>query len=97
MKNMEIICATKFTPPIKTKTNAIRAVKNVALKGSFVMPFPFAISLFNPLIGKESSIARACNVRGATIMDPIADEIVDAASPKGIMMGPNMAILLIIN
>ena len=41
--------------------------------------------------GKDSSPASACRVRGATIMEPMAEEKVEAASPRGMMIPPASA------
>src|SRR5210317_820695 len=96
IKNMEMICATKFTSPTITKTKAIRMVINDPFTGSLSVFFPLANQLFMDFCGKISSNPMACKVRGATMIDPSAELSEAAASPMGII-GPQMAILLMIN
>ena len=67
-------------------------VTSVALIGSLVSPLPFSRTLFTLLDGKERSPASACRVLGATRMEPMAEEKVEAASPSGIIKPPAMAI-----
>jgi len=74
--------------------NAMTQVIKEALNGSFVLPFPLAIKKLKFLKGNEASPPSACSVRGATIIDPMAEDIVEAANPSGITMGPHSAILL---
>ncbi len=79
---MEIISATAFTSPIKTKTIAITLVKMVAFLGSLFFLVPLETQKLTRLFGKTLSPPMACNVLGATINDPKADEIVAAAKPN---------------
>jgi len=85
---MEIIVATELIFPRATNANAIRMVTREALTGSPSFSLPFASHLFNDLTGKDLSLAKACNVLGATITEPSAEEIVEAAKPKGIAIAP---------
>jgi len=73
------------------------AVTNVAFQGSEVLPFPLDSERFARGIGIDRSRARACKVLGATRIEPIADEIVDAAKPSGIITAPKTAMSLIIS
>ena len=52
--------------------------------------------MFSVSVGNISSTPRACNVLGATITDPSAEDIAAQARPIGII-GPQIAILLIIS
>ena len=92
IKNILIIPATLFTSPIMINTRAIKTVTRVALNGSLVSPLPLKRNAFNLLEGKERSPARACRVRGATSIEPMADEKVDAARPMGMIAFPARAI-----
>lgn len=96
MKNILIIWATKLTLPAETKTITITLVARVAFSGSLTGPLPLLRKRFTIPVGKVLSPARACKVRGAIRIDPIAEESVAAPSPIG-MMGPQRAILLIAN
>ena len=96
IKNIEIIAATTLTSPYATKIK-LMLVTIVELKGSFSSPTPLPIKLLILLPGKVLSIPIACNVLGATSIDPIAEDIVDAANPSGIIIEPKTAILLIIS
>jgi hypothetical protein len=97
MKNMEMISATALTSPNATKIIAIKQVIKDAFMGSLSLTRPFANQLFNAFEGKDLSIDNACKVLGATITDPIAEDIVDAANPNGTTMAPPNAILDMIN
>jgi hypothetical protein len=90
MKNMLMILATKFTFPRETKRRMMTTVTMVALTGSLVSPFPRPRNWLALGMGRTRSPASAWRVRGATRIDPMADEIVAAASPRG-MMGPHRA------
>ena len=68
-------------------------VKTVALNGSSDFPLPFDIQLLNDSNGISLSLPIACNVLGATIIEPNAEEIVAAAKPKGITHHPCQATL----
>ncbi len=68
----------------------------VAFKGSLESPTPAPKKEFIFLDGKTLSFANACNVLGAIRIEPIADEMVAAARPIG-MIGPQIAILLMIS
>ena len=94
MKNMDTTRATRLTLPSMTKTIAIAEVTSVALRGSFVAPTPAETKSLRRGRGTMRSAPRACSVRGATRMDPIAEEIVAHARPIG-MIGPQIAIRLI--
>jgi hypothetical protein len=91
MKNMLMICATKLTFPIATKRRAIPPEIRVAFSGSWAGPRPRARKALALTVGRTRSRARACSVRGATRIDPTADEMVAAPSPIG-MIGPHRAI-----
>ena len=90
MKNIEMTLATAFTSPSATKKMAIIAVTKVAFRGS-PLSLLAAIHVLIFLPGNDLSTANACMVRGATKMEPNADENVDAASPNGIITTPKMA------
>ena len=92
MKNMETIRATMSTFPKATVTIAMPAVTRVAFRGSLPGPAPSANTEFAPFTGKMASPANAWRVRGATRMEPMADERVAAPRPMG-MIGPQRAIL----
>ena len=97
MKNIEMIWATAFTSPKTTKSMASAQVIREALKGSLSF---FRKRLSHLLMrgrGKLLSLASACSVLGATMTDPSAEEMVEAASPSGITMAPYRAILPITN
>ena len=85
---MEIIVATELIFPRATNANAISIVIMEALTGSLSFSLPFASHLFNDFIGKDLSLANACSVLGATITEPRAEEIVEAAKPRGIAIAP---------
>jgi len=85
---MEMISATAFTFPAATKIKAIRQVIREALYGSFISPLPLDSQRLSLLAGNALSIASACRVLGATRIEPMAEEKVDAASPKGIIKAP---------
>jgi len=88
--------ATAFTSPIKTNMMAMTLVAIEALTGSFLSVVPLDNHLLRLLKGNTLSPPIACNVRGAIIKEPRADEMVAAANPIGIM-GPHNAILLIMS
>ena len=88
---MAIILATKSISPINTNTKAIKQVTKVLLKGSFFLAFDNQLS--SVWLGKILSFARACNVRGATITDPSAEDTAAHANPIGII-GPQIAMSL---
>ena len=92
-----MIPATAFTFPSATKTKAMIHVINDAFIGSLSDFRPLANHWFTDLDGKDLSIDNACSVRGATITEPIADEMVEAAKPKGIAILPPKAIFAMIN
>ena len=94
---MEMISATTLTLPRATNTRAIVIVIKVAFAGSLSDFLSSDNHLFTFFKGKEESRARACNVLGATITDPMAEDKVEAARPKGIIMTPSTAILDIIS
>ncbi len=94
MKNIEMIRATKSTLPNTAITNASAAVTMVPFLGSFSLPLPAARNSVAPGTATTRSEASACSVRGATRMEPIADDSVAQASPIG-MIGPHMAMRLI--
>ena len=83
MKNIEIISATALTSPKITKTIAIIQVTIEAFIGSLSEALPLANHLFTAFDGKDRSMDKACKVLGATITEPKADEIVEAAKPRG--------------
>ena len=89
--------ATAFTLPAATKMNAINIVTSDALKGSFVPFSPLLKNRLNFIPGKAASFPRAWSVRGATIIAPRAEDIVEAANPSGIIICPPVAISDIIN
>src|SRR5659263_301396 len=92
-KNIVIISATALTLPTETKMIAIISVTRVALTGSPSLLLPDASHLFSLMDGREASLARACRVRGPTMTEPSAEEMVDAASPSGTINTPPIAIL----
>lgn len=81
---MDIISATAFTSPINTKMMAMMLVTIVAFRGSLFFAVPFETNQLIPVCGKTLSPPMACKVRGATINEPNADEMVAAANPNGI-------------
>ncbi len=89
--------ATASTSPSATKTNAIIQVTREALTGSlsFSLLFPSQALILRE--GNERSMASACKVRGATITEPTADDMVDAASPNGMATAPPTAIFAMIS
>jgi len=97
MKNIEIISATEFTFPSATNTRAIISVTSELLIGSLSLSRPLASQLFICGLGKALSEASAWSVLGATIIEPKAEEIVEAASPRGTTQLPCIAILPITN
>ena len=69
----------------------------MALNGSLLFPLPLASRLINPCTGEYPIYRQGLKrVAGATRIEPIAEEIVAAARPIGII-GPQIAILLITN
>ena len=90
MKNMEMMRATKSTLPAETVRRANSAVSRVALRGSLASPTPAASQPLARRRGMTASRAKACRVRGATMMEPMADEIQAQARPIG-MIGPHRA------
>ncbi len=94
---MVIIRATELTSPSKTKTRAMPNDTIDALAGSRESPFPLVRKTFSFRNGNILSDAIACKVRGATIIEPMAEEEVQAASPNGTTNQPNKAILDMIN
>jgi hypothetical protein len=62
------------------------------LKGSSSLPFPLASQKLLILEGNSLSLAIACNVLGATMIEPNAEDIVAAANPIGIISHPCQAI-----
>ena len=78
MKNMEMVLATKFSSPTATKTKAMATVTRVLLKGSLDTGFPCENQILMNLVGNILSSPIACSVLGATMMDPIAEEMVAA-------------------
>ena len=79
------------------KNAAITTVTIEALKGSSEAPFPAESKPLTFCEGNILSRAIACKVRGATIIEPSAEEIVAAANPKGIIHQPCHAMWLICN
>ena len=76
--------ATSFTFPSATKTKAI--IQLLPAKHFWVHCHLYLAAeshLFILFDGNAWSSARACKVRGATITEPSAEEMVDAASPSG--------------
>ena len=71
----------KSTSPITTKKIAITPEGTAAQRGSPAVPNPFATNWFSPGKGKTLSWPSACRVRGATRIEPSAEEIAAAASP----------------
>ena len=71
----------KFIPPIATNTNAIIPETNVAGTGSCSLPTPKRNNLFKLGIGITLSLASACSVLGATIIDPRAEDSDAAPNP----------------
>ena len=96
MKNILIICATKSISPRATKKIRIAAVTQVAFAGSLVSPLPRLRNRFHPVEGKKLSALRACKVRGATRIDPRAEESVAAPKPMK-TEGPHNEIRLRMN
>ena len=97
IKNMEMISATAFMLPSATKTNAITIVTSEALTGSLSDRLAKESHLLILSEGNDSSCARACKVRGATIIDPKAEDIVEKASPRGMKNAPPIAIFAIMS
>ncbi len=87
-KNIEITPATELTSPNEMNTIAMTNVSMEALYGSRFFPFPRDSMIFIFLNGIVLSAAMACRVRGATIIAPIAEDDVQAASPKGMTILP---------
>ena len=73
-----------------TKSKAIIQVINEELIGSLSLTLPLANHLITDCNGNERSADKACKVRGATITEPMADEIVDAANPRGMTTAPHI-------
>ena len=96
-KNIVIIFATTSTPPIATKIKAIKQVITAELTGSSSFFLNLLSHLLADCIGIELSSAIACKVLGPTIIDPKADENVEAAKPSGTMILPNRDISPIIS
>src|SRR5690554_4396018 len=96
-KNIVIICATTSTPPIVTKIKAIRQVMMDEFTGSSSFFRNLLSHLLADCIGIELSSAIACSVRGPTIIEPKAEEKVEAANPNGTIMLPKSAISAIIS
>lgn len=65
----------------------------VAFRGSLASPTPAERNAFTRSDRTMRSLPRACRVRGATRIEPMADESVAPARPMG-MMGPQTAIWL---
>ena len=86
------MAATVFTSPSITNTMAIIQLTRVALTGSACSPFPLDKKLLSLFEGNETSLPKACKVRGATNMEPIAEERVDAPRPNGTIIAPPKAI-----
>src|SRR5210317_1337107 len=95
MKNMEMMRATESTLPMPMIRKAIALVTSVALKGSLFSPLPKDNQRVKDFEGRTRSEANACRVRGATKILPMAEEIVAAAKPIGII-GPQIEIFDII-
>src|SRR5680860_328783 len=89
---MEMIVATAFISPRTTNTKAIMDVTSDACMGSLSLMFAAPNQWFICFDGKDLSRASAWSVRGATITEPRADEMVEAANPSGIIIAPPIAI-----
>ena len=93
---MAITSATRFISPITTKKKAIIQETNEAFIGSIVPFLFFDSQVLRVSVGNILSTPKACNVLGATITEPKAEEIAAQPSPIGII-GPQIAILLIMS
>ena len=90
MKNIDTIRATKSIEPPATVATATSAVTSVALRGSLAAPWPAARKRLSARLGEAESPPSACSVRGATRIEPIAEESVAQPRPIG-MIGPQSA------
>ena len=96
MKNIEMILATKSISPMAIKKNAMKILINDACTGSLESAFPYPSQRLTKLFGNILSAPMACKVRGATRMEPSAEDSAAAAKPIG-MIGPQYAILCMIS
>ena len=71
----------KSTSPTATKQTAMAPDRAMAQRGSPAWPNPLARSRFSAGKGRTRSWPSACRVRGATRIEPSAEESVAAASP----------------
>ena len=71
----------KSTSPTTTKKTAMAPDSAAAQRGSPASPDPLATKRFSAGKGSTLSWPSACRVRGATRIEPRADESVAAASP----------------
>ena len=84
MKNMVMIGAMLSKSPNRIASWASTDVTKIARRGSWFLPLPLAKRV---KVRITQSSAKACRIRGASIMLPSADDSVAAKMPAVINLG----------